>query len=129
VTGSVVHKLVFMFTGSYYSAVAWVLGAISARLLVRRNIDGLFAAVFTAMVIGIFGGLADIVALARSQVPFLWGITVDRVIIATSAGVGAGLFIGSLLAYRANRTDSPLASEGPDSENSSNVTRPPSGAW
>jgi len=103
VPGSGLHKVLLIFAGSYYSIVAWVLGAVAIRLLARRNIDGLFAAVFAALVIGLFGGLADVIALARSQVPFLFGMTLDRVLIAVSLGLGAGVVVGSVLAFRRNR--------------------------
>ncbi|HEY2429295.1 MAG TPA: hypothetical protein VGI06_10215 [Acidimicrobiales bacterium] len=103
VHGSVLHKVLLIFAGSYYSVVAWVLGAVAVRLLRRRSIDGLFAAVFTALVIGLFGGLADVVALARSQVPFLFGTVLDRLLISVSLGVGAGVVGGALLAFRRNR--------------------------
>ncbi len=104
VPGSAVHKTLLIFAGSYYSIVAWVLGAVAIRLLARRNVDGLFAAVFAAaLVIGLFGGLADIIALARSQVPFLFGMTFDRVLIAVSFGLGVGVVVGSVLAFRHNR--------------------------
>jgi len=103
VVGSFGHKMLFIVVTSYYSAVAWILGAVAVRHLARRSIDGLFAAIFTALVIGVFGGLADIIALARSQVPFLWGITADRIIITVSVGIGAGVLGGSIAAFRINR--------------------------
>jgi hypothetical protein len=101
--GSVAHKFAVTFTGSYYSVVAWVLGAIAIRLLLKRSVDGLFAAVFTALVIGLFGGLADVVSLARSQVPFEWGVRAAQVLVSVSLGVGAGVAIGSVVAFRLNR--------------------------
>jgi hypothetical protein len=67
----------------------------------------LFAAVFTALVIGLFGGLADVVSLARSQVPFEWGVRSAQVLVAVSIGVGAGLVIGSVIAFRLNRPAAP----------------------
>jgi len=111
VPGSPVHKTLLIFAGSYYSIVAWVLGAVAIRLLARRSVDGLFAAVFAALVIGLFGGLADVIALARSQVPFLFGMTFDRVLIAVSLGLGAGVVAGSILAFRHNRPPLPPADE------------------
>jgi len=101
--GSTAHKLLVIITGSYYSVVAWVLGAIGMRLLSKRSVDGLFAAVFTGLVIGLFGGLADVIALARSQIPFQWGVVFAQVLISVSIGVSAGVVIGSILAFRINR--------------------------
>ena len=111
--GSVVHKLLFMIGGSYYSVVAWALGVVAIVLLAKRSVDGLFAAVFTALVIGLFGGLADVVGLARSQIPFQWGTTAARVIIAVSIGVSAGVLIGSILAFRINRPLPVLEDDAP----------------
>jgi hypothetical protein len=101
--GSVEHKLLFMIGGSYYSVVAWALGVVAIVLLAKRSVDGLFAAVFTALVIGLFGGLADVVSLARSQIPYQWGTTAAQILIAVSIGVSAGVLIGSILAFRINR--------------------------
>ena len=116
-SGSMTHKLLVTFSGSYYSVVAWVLGAVGIRLLARKSVDGLFAAVFTGLVIGLFGGLADIVALSRSQVPFQWGVTAAQILITVSIGVAAGVVVGSIVAFRFNRP-LPAAEPGspPDAE-------------
>src|SRR4029077_8770105 len=53
VHGTALHKVLFIFAGSYYSIVAWVLGAVAVRLLRRGSVDGLFATVFTGLVIGL----------------------------------------------------------------------------
>jgi len=105
VVGSPVHKVLLIFASSYYSIVAWVLGIVAIRLLVRRSPDGLFAAIFTSLVVGLFGGLADIIALARSQVPYLLGTVFDRGLISISAGGSLGVLIGSLYAFRRNRPE------------------------
>jgi hypothetical protein len=110
-SGSVAHKVLVIFTGSYYSIVAWVLGAVAIRLLAKRSVDGLFAAVFSALVIGLFGGLADVVALSRSQVPFEWGVAAAQILIAVSIGLSAGVVVGSIIAFRRNR---PLPAFDPD---------------
>jgi len=102
-SGSIGHKIAVTFTGSYYSIVAWVLGAVAVRLLMKRSVDGLFASIFTALVIGLFGGLADVVSLARSQVPFEWGVRAAQVLVAVSIGIGAGVVVGSIVAFRFNR--------------------------
>ena len=59
-----------------------------------------------ALVIGLFGGLADVIALARSQIPFQWGVVFAQVLISVSIGVSAGVVIGSILAFRINRRPS-----------------------
>jgi hypothetical protein len=100
--GSVGYRLLIL-GGSYYSVVAWALGVVAVRLLSRKSIDGLFAAVFTGLVIGLFGGLADVGSLWRSQVPFAWGTTFARVIVMVSIGGSVGLVVGAIVAFRRNR--------------------------
>jgi hypothetical protein len=91
----------------YYSIVAWALGVIAVRLLVRRSIDGLFAATFAALVITAFGGFADATTLARSQVPFGLPVVLARAAVTVAIGGGLGLALGSVVAFRRNRTEAP----------------------
>jgi hypothetical protein len=106
--GTLTHRLLLIIGGSYYSVVAWVLGVVAIRFLSRRSLDGVFAAVFTGMVIGIFGGLTDIGSLTHSQIPFDFGATLARLIVAVSIGGSAGLVVGSIVAYRRNRVPAPV---------------------
>ncbi|MHB8466780.1 MAG: hypothetical protein ACYDH6_02690 [Acidimicrobiales bacterium] len=101
--GSAGHRIVVMIGGSYYSIVAWGLGAVAIALLARRSADGLFAAVFSGLVIGLFGGLTDVGWLSHSQVPFAFGTGLARVLVAASIGGGGGLITGSIVALRRNR--------------------------
>jgi len=101
--GTLGHRMALILGGSYYSVVAWVLGGVAIWLLARRSVDGLFAAVFTALVIGLFGGLADVVSLSRSQIPFSFGAGTARLLVAISIGGSIGVIVGSILAFRRNR--------------------------
>lgn len=113
-SGSTGHRVLLVIGSSYYSVVAWVLGIIAIRLLAKRSLDGLFAAVFTGLVVGLFGGLADVTSLSRSQIPFAFGDGVDRVLVTLSLGVGAGVVAGSFLAFRRNRVaEAPAAASRP----------------
>jgi hypothetical protein len=125
VHGSVLHKVILIFAGSYYSVVAWILGFVAIRLLRRHSVDGLFAAVFTALVIGLFGGLADVVALARSQVPFAFGTNLDRALIAASLGVAVAVVAGSILAFRRNRPAADYGEDGEEVRSPGSVLGPP----
>jgi hypothetical protein len=107
VAGSAFQQAVMVLATGYYSIVAWVLGVIAVRLLVRRNIDGLFAATFAALVITAFGGFADATTLARSQVPFGLPVVLARAAVTVAIGAGLGLALGSVVAFRRNRTDAP----------------------
>jgi hypothetical protein len=107
VAGSGFQQAVMVLATGYYSIVAWALGVIAVRLLVRRSIDGLFAATFAALVITAFGGFADATTLARSQVPFGLPVVLARAAVTVAIGGGLGLALGSVVAFRRNRTEAP----------------------
>jgi hypothetical protein len=100
--GGLPRQLVLIFGTSYYSIVAWILGLLGARLLLRRNIDGLFLAVFSALVMTVFGGFTDFRVLDRSEAPFAFPVTLERGLVSLTLGVGLGVIVGSILALRAN---------------------------
>jgi hypothetical protein len=102
-SGSSVYRLEKFVAGSFYSMVGWVLGAVAAWLLVRRRIDGLYAAVFAGGSAALFTGLLDLTVLSRSQAPFAGSLTVDRVSVAVSLGLGVGIAVGALIAIRASK--------------------------
>jgi hypothetical protein len=86
--------------GSYYSFIGWILGLVAVRLLLRRNIDGLYAAVFMGASAFLFSGLLDLAALHRSQAPFVWGAGWDRITVTMCLGGGLGVGLGALWALR-----------------------------
>jgi hypothetical protein len=102
-SGGFLFHLQKFFAGSFYSIVGWVLGGVGAWLLVRRRVDGLYAAVFAGGSAALFTGLLDFTVLSRSQVPFTASITVDRITVVISLGLGVGVAIGALIALRASR--------------------------
>ena len=88
------------FSGSFYSIIGWALGLAAVWLLLRRRIDGLYAAVFAGISAALFTGLLDFTVLARSQAPFAGPVTVDRLTVAVSLGLGLGVALGALVAIR-----------------------------
>ncbi len=88
------------FTGSLYSIIGWSLGLVAVWLLLRRRVDGLYAAVFAGVSAALFTGLLDFMVLARSQAPFAGPVTVDRLTVAVSLGLGLGVALGALVAIR-----------------------------
>src|SRR5579859_125051 len=100
VAGGLGTQLGRFFTGSFYSIIGWILGQIAARFLLRRRVDGLYAAAFAGVSAALFTGLLDISVLSRSQAPFAGPIGLDRVTVAVSLGLGVGVAIGSILALR-----------------------------
>jgi len=110
------------FSGSFYSIVGWALGLVAVWLLLRRRIDGLYAAVFAGVSAALFTGLLDFTVLARSQAPFAGPVAIDRLTVAISLGLGLGVALGALVAIRRSpRTDYDAAYddyevEGPEPE-------------
>lgn len=102
-SGDFGYQLGKFFSGSYYSMVGWVLGLVGAWLLIRRRVDGLYAAVFAGGSAALFTGLLDFTVLSRSQAPFTDSITVDRITVVVSLGLGLGVAIGALIAIRATK--------------------------
>jgi hypothetical protein len=96
-TGTKVAK--FLLAG-FYSVLSWAAGIVGAVALIRRRAEGLFAVAFAALVILLFGGLADISALYRSQLPFQWDTDLARIAVASSLGLGAGLTAAAVLGIR-----------------------------
>lgn len=80
-----------------YSLVAWVVGGVAVSMLLREKRDGLFAAIFAAVLIAVFGGLQDLGVLRHSQVPFAWAEDLARLFVAASVGLGAGVTVGAVI--------------------------------
>ena len=77
-----------------------MLGLLAVRLLIRQQVDGLYAAAFAGVSAALFTGLLDITVLSRSEAPFDGPIGVDRLTVAVSLGLGVGVAVGSILALR-----------------------------
>jgi hypothetical protein len=88
------------FSGSFYSTIGWILGVLAVWLLVRRRVDGLYAAVFAGISAALFTGLLDIAVLSRSQAPFDGLIGVDQLTVAVSLGLGVGVATAAFVALR-----------------------------
>jgi len=100
--------------------LAWLAAFASVVLFVvrgaERELEALLAGAFAGAVIAVFGGLADLSMLSRSQVPFDGPVALARACVAVSTGVGFGLVAAGVLSRRravaaaASGTDEPVAS-------------------
>jgi hypothetical protein len=86
--------------GSFFSIAAWLVAGFAVRLLLRGSPDGPFAAAFAGAVIALFGGLADIADLSRSQLPVAVPDVVARLFVSSSLGIGLGLVLAAVLLLR-----------------------------
>lgn len=81
-----------------YSVVAWSVGIVGITMLVKGKRDGLFAAIFSGVLLAVFGGLQDLGVLSHSQVPFAWSAVSARFFVTLSIGLGVGVTVGAILA-------------------------------
>jgi hypothetical protein len=88
------------FASSVVSIPAWIVGVAAVYLLLKRRVDGFFAAVFTGLIVAVVGGVADFSVLSHSQVPFALAAGVARPIVAISFGMGVGIAAASALSIR-----------------------------
>jgi hypothetical protein len=99
-SGGLTTRMYHLFTGSFYSIIGWVLGVLAIRLLLSRRIDGLYAAAFAGVSAALFTGLLDIGVVGHTIAPFDGPMTVDRITVALSLGLGFGVAAASVLALR-----------------------------
>jgi hypothetical protein len=100
VAGPTSTRLARVLSGSFYSIIGWVLGAVAVPLLWRRSPDGLYAAAFAGVSAALFTGILDFTVMSRSLAPFNGPMVLDRITVAVSLGLGVGVAVGAVLALR-----------------------------
>lgn len=98
--GTVPQQFAQAFSSSTVAIPAWIVGAGAVWFLMRRRVDGFFAAVFAGLIIAVVGGFADLTVLSRSVVPSALPAGATRVIVTLSLGLGLGVAAASGLAIR-----------------------------
>ena len=63
----------------------------------RAQSDGLAVAVLAGLLVALLGGVSDVSALSRSEVPFGFGAGLARLTVAASLGLGFGLAVAASL--------------------------------
>ena len=86
--------------GGFISVIAWAAGGTAAVLLQRENADGLFLAIFAALMLLLTGGLGDLTVLTRSQVPYAVDPVIGRMFVSATIGLSAGVLLGGIRALR-----------------------------
>jgi hypothetical protein len=95
--GDLGYRLGKAFSGSPFAVVGWAVGVLAIVWLLRRGPDGLPLAALAGLEIAFIGGISDINALSRSEVPFGFGGGLARLAVAVSIGLGFGLAIAAAL--------------------------------
>jgi hypothetical protein len=89
--GSLGYRLTKSITQSPFEPLAWAVGALAIVWMARRRSDGLSLAALAGLQIALLGGVSDLSALSRSEVPFGFGAGLARLAVALSIGFGFGL--------------------------------------
>jgi hypothetical protein len=95
-TGTAMARLT---NGALYLVPAWVAGLFGARSLLRGG-DGSSALLVAGAIIAVIGGFLDVGVAVSSQVAFAWGDAVARAFVALCLGLGVGVVIADVLAFR-----------------------------
>lgn len=106
----------WLFVGaSGVGLVTWPLAVVAVvAAAMRRQFVAFAATLIGAMLV--VAGFPDVDSFRRSQLPFAWPPDLDRLLVAVTLGLGAGLAIGGIAAlHRHLVVDSPSA---PDAEQS-----------
>ena len=95
--GGLGYRLTKSITQSPFSVLGWLAGALAIVWLLRRRSDGLATAGMAGTLIALLGGVSDVSALSRSEVPFGFGAGLARLAVAASIGLGFGLAVATAL--------------------------------
>jgi hypothetical protein len=93
--GTLGDKLGALLATSVYSIPIWLVGLAGVVMHLRRSRDADLATLFAGILVAVVGGLVDVGALSRSQVPFVWSTALVRWLVAAAIGLGAGLAIAA----------------------------------
>lgn len=106
--GSVGRRILLSVGSGIYALVGWIAAAWGARLLLRRRREGFYFAVAAGVLVALFGGLAELPDLTRSQVPFAWGAGASRAFVVLALGLGLGVATASWLSLRRVPPEEPV---------------------
>jgi hypothetical protein len=93
--GDLGERIVKSVTQAPLALLDWAAGALAIVWLRRRRPDGLSVAVLAGLLVALLGGLSDVDALSRSEVPFGFGAGLARLTVAVSIGLGFGLAVSA----------------------------------
>jgi hypothetical protein len=106
--GSNPAKVAQFFAGSFVSVAVWIAAVPTVIGLWRRRVEALYGVVFVGFMIALVGGVSDLSALWKSQLPGAGPEWLTRLEVVISVGLGSGLAIGALIRMfrtRAPRTE------------------------
>ena len=110
--GSVGRRILLSVGSGIYAFVGWIAAVWGAHLLLQRRREGFYFAVAAGVLVALFGGLAELADLTRSQVPFAWGAGASRLFVALALGLGLGVAAASWLSLRRVPPEEPVLDVG-----------------
>lgn len=109
--GSMGRKLLLSVGSGIYALIGWIAAVWGVRLLVQRRREGFYFAVAAGVLVALFGGLAELPDLTKSQVPFAWGADASRLFVALALGLGLGAVAAAWLSLRRVPPEEPVLDE------------------
>ncbi|GAC1316795.1 MAG: hypothetical protein NVSMB12_14030 [Acidimicrobiales bacterium] len=100
---SLAQTSVRLLLAGFVSVSAWIAGAAAVGKIGGHNDDGLFLAIYAAVIIVLTGGIGDAPVLGRSQVPYAVDPVVARVLVSVTIGVSIGVLAGGIGVLRRDR--------------------------
>ncbi len=95
--------------GNIGDGLAWLGIAVGIALTLRRKVGGMFVLGAAALVVGVVGGAGDAATLSHSTAPFVWSLTLARLLVAGTLGIGVGLTLGCVLGVRRHDRETDLS--------------------
>lgn len=106
--GSVGQRILLSVGSGLFALVGWIAAVWGARLLLQRRREGFFFAVAAGVLVALFGGLAELPDLTKSQVPFAWGAGASRLFVVLALGLGLGAVGAAWLSLRRVPPEEPV---------------------
>jgi hypothetical protein len=85
------RQLATVLLGGFYGTLAWIVGLVAIRPLLRRRDLGALLAGITGFFLALVSGGTDVVTLGRSQLEFALPAAFARLEVALSLGLGVGI--------------------------------------
>jgi hypothetical protein len=108
--GSNPAKTAQFFAGSFVSVAVWIATVPTVIGLWRRRIEAMYGVAFVGLLIALVGGVSDLSALWKSQLPTAGPAWLGRLEVAVALGLGSGLAVGALA--RIIRSRAPKSDDG-----------------
>lgn len=98
--------------GGFVSIAVWIAAVPTVIALLRRRAEALYGVVFVGLLVALIGGVSDLSALWKSQLPDAGPDWLTRLEVVVALGLGAGLVVGGLVRMARSRAVAPVSAGG-----------------